>query len=552
MWQEFSLEEELEGIADAPAKNREAMRAALREKEEETRKRLRASAEEKRRIAEKEGDLLKKAFSRLPAQMKDTGYSSTLPEKPKELDNNSSNNSRGKYSQFTARNFSPSTRKASTQSKVKVPEKKQTTDAVDFTATPPASSLHAATPVPEPEVEDSDSDADDTNSIPGIINIETESPKNADRFGIVFDPSKLDAATVAEVCGTDDWKDNRRSLLIQNIPHEYSMHKLLAHVRGGKVVTARLAPDVKGAGHGLVAMVTFKTSKEAAASEKITSALLARSEVNEDTPFGSASKISVALLPTPTYPSRGTADTADDSTRFSLVPMEEKTRCIYVDDFPKQYIHDLCVELMFGVGRFPSKMHALEEMWFNGNTLHLQFASIQEAEKAHRIISIFHFRKYSALVHYGPDPCAAKVTNMDDLFVGGTIKAASHGFMGLKSLLETVGLASFSRSHEKASVKVVPTKKTASTGVVKMSFSALLSQTRTMAPRGIRVARPAPVMQTGVLQAESVNPLIDVSFGEATDTGTWSSVPPSVHAESASPVAKTPWTADQMVGLDMF
>ena len=381
-----------------------------------------------------------------------------------------------------------------------------------------------------------------------------ESPKNAVRYGVVFNPSKLDAITMAEVGGSSDKMANRRSLLIQNIPYEYSMHKLLAHVRGGSVVMARLLPDTMGAGHGQVAMVTFKTAEEASAGEKMTLALLVRSEATESQDLGSASKVTVSLLPTPTYPSREIVVPAAAVPELSLAPLEVKTRCIYVTDFPKQHTHDLCTELMFGLRRFPSKMHALEEMWFEGDTLHLHFTSMLEAENAHRIISVFHFRKYSGHVHYAPDPCAAAITSIDALFAGGTIKLASHGFMGLKSLLETVGLASFSRNHDKSSAKALPGRKTAVPGATKMSFSTLLSQTRTVPPCSPRVSIPrtAVRMQTGTTRTDPLNTLIDVSIDEATNTGSWSTVPASVTDECLRSAASVPWTADQMVGLDMF
>ncbi|CAK7231372.1 hypothetical protein SCUCBS95973_007889 [Sporothrix curviconia] len=575
MWQEFSLEEELEGIADAPAKKREAMRAVFREKEEERRKRIRQSADEKRRIAEHEGYLLKKTFSRPAAQKKLAEGVSAVPDKAKQSDNkvghsnngnSNSNNSTNTTSTgngnsnfsgnifggntFGRNTFGGSGRHAKPGGRVvrSPPRKPSVTAKVEA----PGQRSETVILSPDPEAEDFETDQDDSS---GIISIEIESPKNAARFGVRFDPTKLDAATLAEVAGTGEKMGGRRSLLIQNIPYEYSLHKLLAHVRGGAIVMARLAPDTMGTGHGQVAMITFKTPEEASTGEKITSALLSRSEANEGQALNSTPKISVTLLPTPTYPSRETIVQATPAPGFSLAPVEAKTRCIYVTDFPKQYIHDLCTELMFGANRFPSKMHALEEIWFEGDTLHLQFASMQEAEKAHRIISIFHFRKYSGQVHYRPDPCAATVSNMNSLFEDGAIKVASHGYMGLKSLLETVGLASFSRSHDKSSAKAGADRKVAPPGAVKMSFSTLLSQTRTVPPCPPRISIPHPSvhMQAATVRAKpAAAPLIDVSFEDVMKTGSWSSVPASVHDDFASPISNAPWTADQMEGLDMF
>ncbi|CAK7210734.1 hypothetical protein SBRCBS47491_000878 [Sporothrix bragantina] len=573
MWQEFSLEEELEGIADAPAQNRDAMRAALHQKEEEHRKRMRKLANEKRRIAEHEGYLLKKTFGRPAAQKRPADGIPFAYDKVKQYDNkinyngesrNSNGNFNGNGDTFGGNTFGSNTfggnnlrgnnfhgngkRTKCGGRAVRSAPRKPTAPAL---VEAPGQLSDTIVLSREPDDEESGTELNETGSS-GIINIDPESPKNATRFGVVFDPSRLDAATVEEVGGTGDNASSRRSLLIQNIPYEYSLHKLLAHVRGGSVVMARLVPDTMGTGHGQVAMITFTTAKEAAACKKVTQALLSRSEANEGQALDSTSKVSVSLLPTPTYPSRETIVPAATATGLSLAPVEVKTRCIYVTDFPKHSIHELCKELQFGVRRFPSKLHALEEMWFEGDTLHLQFSSMQEAEKAHRIISMVHYRKYNGQVHYGPDPCAAPVTNMDDLFVGGMIKVASHGFMGLKTLLETVGLASFSRSHENLTAKTNPEQKPAPSGVIKMSFSTLLSQTRTVPPCAPQVSIPRPTMrmQTGGARAGSLGALIDVSFDQAANMVPWNSVRPIVHEGFSSSFSSAPWTADQMMGLD--
>lgn len=557
MWQEFSLEEELEGIADAPARSRAAMRAVLREKEEANRRRMRESAEDKRRIAEREGQILKKTFLRPIAPV------ATNAELPRSYERAKQYNGSG--GGFKNKNTSSHDCLAAPEVAMPPPTKHVVESAPKI-----------ANPAHVPDVGYMDSDLDgerlmfpyqqhffrrkkwfpnramtEMNSSSGMISVKYASPKNADRFGIVFDPSKLDAETAAEVGGTGRGNDNRRSVLIQNIPHEFSMHKLLGHVRGGVVVMARLVPDTMGAGHGQVAMITFKTAQEAASCKAITAALLAHSEQKDDHPLESETRMSISLLPTPTYPSRETIVTAG-STTVDLVAVEEKTRCIFVTNFPKHFVNDLCTELLFGVQRFPSKMNALEEMWFAGDTLHIQFTSIQEAEKAHRIVSIFHFEKYATQVHFGPDPCAGKFDggSIEVLFDGSGIKLASHGYMGLKSLLETVGLASFSRSHTEPPVQVLTDKKVVPLAVSKMSFAALLSQARVVAAS--QNSRTKPVLSGSGKQAQtrSNNTLIDLSFDPTPDSTSHSSVPAPLWDGLSFRSSSAPWTADLMVGLD--
>lgn len=373
------------------------------------------------------------------------------------------------------------------------------------------------------------------------------------RFGIVFNPLEIDVKTATNVGVASGKASNLRSLLIQNIPSEYSIHNLLAHVRGGSIVVARLVPDTMKAGYNQVAIITFKTAEEASTGEKLTSALLSYSEATGARFLDSDSKMTVTLLPTPTYPSRELIDLTVIAPGFNLAPVEIKTRCIYVIDFPRQYVHELCTELMLTSHQSASKIRTLEEMWFEGDTLRMQFTSMRAAEIAHNIISIFHFRKYSGHVHYGPDPCAEPIVSINDLCAGGTIKVASNGYMGLKSLLESVGLASFSRCHGKLSAAAVSDRRPPPVGLTKMSFSTLLSQTRTLQARAPRISSPRPTInaQTSATYPEPVEIFIDASVKD-TKSDLWSSSTTPVHDGFWSSVAGAPWTAEQMVGLDML
>ncbi|ERS95678.1 hypothetical protein HMPREF1624_07752 [Sporothrix schenckii ATCC 58251] len=546
IWQEFSLEEELEGIADAPAMSRAAMRAVLREKEDATRKRMRESADEKRRIAEKEGQLLKKTFLRpsVPlAPISEVPQTQTQVTPSSRANQGVGNKTAHSYLPTSAAGFA-----AIGQDK----------SAIDGARKAPG-----AAPFLPDVATDIDDELDEVNLPPGMISVKHASPKNADRFGIVFNPFKLDAETVAGITGSSQGNDNRRSVLIRNIPHDFSMHKLLAHIHGGVVIMARLVPDTLGPRHGQVAMITFKTAQQAADCMAITPVLLARSEELEGGPLDPALRMSIKLLPTHTYPSRETIVAADSPNR-GLVAVEEKTRCIVVKDFPKQFVNDLCTELLLDVRRFPSNMNALEEMWFADENLHMHFTSIREAEKAHRIVSIFHFEKYASQVHFVPDPCAAPVDNgsLCGLFDSNGIKLASHGYMGLKSLLESVGLASYSRSHIKP--PIAANRNAAPLAVGKMSFATLLSTARVVAASqnsGTKSYSSRARKQTqsqaethGQTEAQTNydNTLIDLCFDTTPETTSQNSVPASQWHGFSRGSLSAPWTTDLMVGLDQM
>ncbi|KIH90944.1 hypothetical protein SPBR_00236 [Sporothrix brasiliensis 5110] len=547
IWQEFSLEEELEGIADAPAMSRAAMRAVLREKEEATRKRMRESADEKRRIAEREGQLLKKTFLRPSVPLAPI---SELPQTQTQVTPSSRANQGADNK--TAHSYLPT----SAAGLAAIGQDKSTIDG--------ARKAPGAAPFLPDVATDIDDELDEVNLPPGMISVKHASPKNADRFGIVFNPFKLDAETVAGITGSSQGNDNRRSVLIRNIPHDFSMHKLLAHIHGGVVLMARLVPDIMGPRHGQVAMITFKTAQQAADCMAITPDLLARSEELEGGPLNPGTRMSIKLLPTHTYPSRETIVPADSPNR-GLVAVEEKTRCIVVNDFPKQFINDLCTELLLDVRRFPSKMNALEEMWFADDNLHMHFTSVQEAEKAHRIVSIFHFEKYASQVHFVPDPCAAPAGSgsMCGLFDSNGIKLASHGYMGLKSLLESVGLASYSRSHIKPPIAAA-NRNAAPLAVGKMSFATLLSTARVVAASqnsGTKSHSSRARKQTqsqaethgqAEVQTNYDNTLIDLCFDTTPDTTSQNSVPASQWDGFSRHSLSAPWTADLMVGLDQM
>lgn len=582
IWQEFSLEEELEGIADAPAMSRAALRADLRGKEEANRKRMRESADEKRRIAENEGHILKQTLLRPVDATTDVEIPRHF-EYHKQASSNinvAENKTKGYYAvpiaapEAGAPVASHLANKKTPRLAERARLRRQIVDAEsEIDGERPMPMFYYQQPFSRRPKWFSNRAMTEMYQSSGMINVEYGSPKNADRFGIVFNPSKLDAEKVAEVTGTRNGNDNRRSVLIQNIPPEFSLHKLLAHVRGGDVITARLVPDTMGPGHGQVAMITFKTAEEAANCKEITSGLLAYSEKMEGFPPSAETKMAISLLPTPTYPSRETIDSAG-SANTGLAAEEEKTRCVVVDNFPKEFIHDLCVELLLGTHGFPSKMNVLEEMWFAGDDLHMQFANIQEADKAHRIASIFHFEKYATQVRFGPDPCAAKIDlnriNFASLFDDNGIKLASHGYLGLKPLLETVGLASFSRSHAKAAAAAMPAftgKKVAPSAVSKMNFSALLSTAREVTqnqnggsrPSSSRVSKYAKPPQQAYSQAQTSSEkfvnnnhtLIDLSFDVTPDSSIHSSTAATPFWDGLmSRSIGAPWTQDLMTGLD--
>lgn len=501
MFHRFSLEEELEGIADAPAKDRAAMRIVLKEKEDARRKIMRQAAEEKRRIAEREGSQLRNAQSQ-PAIPRKT-YGRQSQEKAKQ----SNNNDDGLHK---------------TGGKTAMNAHKDTTNLVH--------SALDGTGADQPSSKQKNAEADGETF--GIIDIDATSPKNVNRFGVSFDPSKLDVVTSEKISGVAGSTDTRRTLQIQNIPQEYSMHKLLAHVRGGTIVTTRMIPGMLSLSQGQTALITFKTALEARASASTLPALLAHSEANEDPTLDPEARMQVALLHVATYPTNEVVYLSDppNSALSGLRTVEEVTRCLEVVDFPKHDIDELCIELLLHRHRFPNKMHAIEEMWFADNTLHIHFTSIKEAMRAHQIISLFHFCKYNAKLHFSPDPCA-KQAELADMFIDGDVKLASHGHMGLKSLLETVGLTMYAKKKEAASQKK------------NKANDLMMSRIVLVPPPTKAVAVPG-----------SPEPTFDGPEGGSGKEGGAgaSDASGSRDGGAAQLMTSTPWTDDLMAGLDLL
>ncbi|OAA53942.1 hypothetical protein SPI_09149 [Niveomyces insectorum RCEF 264] len=405
MWQEFSLEEELEGIADAPARDREAMRFALQEKENAWKKTLQHSAEEKRRIAERESLQIKRAISKpapklqAPVEILKGNQNSETPQTPSSLVDESDDDDDG-------------------EKHIHQPNSQQQ---------PPNSTT-------------------ETSSPSDILSIGVPSPKNASRFGVVFDPSRLDAASETESGGISDISGGSRcSVLIQNIPHDFTMHKLLAYVRGGTIVSAKLIPNMLSIGYGQTALITFRTAEEAGRCGRVSGTFLRKTGTKEGDPFDAGAEMVFSHLPTPTYPVREAVPY--QGIDASGPPQSQRpTRCIVIEDFPRRYTHELCFELALDVRRVPNRLHVLEEMWFEGSELHIHYKSIPEAVKAHRIVSFFYFGQFRDRLRFDADPCAQSVGQTDRC--DGVGQVASHGYMGLRSLIETVGLAAYSRSDE--------------------------------------------------------------------------------------------------------
>lgn len=268
---------------------------------------------------------------------------------------------------------------------------------------------------------------------PGIISITGSPPRNVVRFGIEFSPRSHGS----ENTGVEG---HRRSVLIQNIPHSFTMHQLLAHIRGGIVVSAKLLPEMSNLGDGQTAIVIFTRAEEADACCRITGKHFQSMRATEN-----GNEIRLSLLPMPTYPTRESLVFEKGSTEFSLEE-QKKTRCLRIDKFPKQYLNKFCIELHLDVRNSPLRMQTLEEVWFKGNTLHMNFTSIREAVKAYKAARYFYYGKFSMQTSFDPDPCATLMLD-DDAFGDGNLKLASDGCDGLKSLMETVGLAAYSRNN---------------------------------------------------------------------------------------------------------
>lgn len=420
-WIEFSLEEELEGIADAPAQDRAAMRVAMHKREKARKKWLLESAAEKRRIAEREGQRLQRTLKSKVSISTAASPAQQPAQQP------------AQHKDFSARPQVSTTAPAEVHQVLPIPHI--------------GSSSQVQAIAKRAMDEDDDDEEDGENRTrqqssrwrssnrpteaksPGIINITGSPPRNVDRFGIEFTPTNLGVNQFTQ-------ESHRRSVLIQNIPHSFSMHKLLSHVHGGTIVSARLLPETLSLGSGQTGVIVFAKSSEASLCCRTTGDCIRR------TPVGKGVKVS--LLPMPTYPTRESLAFEESDAGFTM-SLQRQTRCLLVGSFPKKYVNELCIELLLDVRHAPMKVQTLEEMWFEGDTLHINFTSIREAVKAYNTVKYFYFGKFSMQARFGADPCSLPMPDKVDAL--GNIKLASHGCVGLKSLIETVGLAAYSRSH---------------------------------------------------------------------------------------------------------
>ena len=575
--EEFSLEEELEGIADAPVEQRAAMRKALREKQFALSRQMRESAADKRRIAEKEARHIRETLLRVgvsvtpssdpsashPSQPSEPFQTSdnapavqSIPSKPKHASGYDSDYTSSKQAKMTLRSSVTTTTTSTAESAQDTDTDSHTAAALvlvegsDDDGEPKFRPVNSRRPRPN--------HATDRSQCSAIISFETEAPKNSSRFGIAFDPSKLDEATTDRISGVAGNKDTRRAVLVQGIPPETTVHEFMACIRGGSVLAVKLAPDPTSDGHAQTAMVTFKTAREAHACLELSSCALPRS--------GPASKLRFRLLPTASYPSTDVIPAYEPGyAGFFLA--EEPTRCLTVDNFPRYFINELCTELYLTTGQPHSKVHVLEEMWFSEDTLHIHFTSIQEAKKAHGIISVLHYGKYRTDVHYSPDPCAGTHFGVSS---GGAVSPASNGCQGLKSLLETTGLVGYAKLyvHKMKRAPVAAAARSAPRSVAQSIFSAAPAAAPT-APPAVRSASASSCAQVSLSQSQAPNPRM-ASFSNSTasllmsiDPGMCDAAGVDVQSDDVAPsidgcvklppaMESSPWTDTLMVGLDML
>lgn len=176
-----------------------------------------------------------------------------------------------------------------------------------------------------------------------------------------------------------------RTVIVSNLSPNANLGALLAQVRGGLVVDAKLLDTVKLTGQKS-AMITFLTQKAAAA-------FLKYAKNNPILINGIAAK-----LPTPTYPIR-------ISLRKAILE-HHHTRCLKIIYFPKgispQQLHvDLnpCLTMKPDPDRI-TYIHKGAD-----NILELHFSSVDKAGHAYRVLSSSKaYRGCTPL--FAPDPCA--------------------------------------------------------------------------------------------------------------------------------------------------
>lgn len=197
------------------------------------------------------------------------------------------------------------------------------------------------------------------------------------RYGIRYVPLETDSNYL-------------RRITISNLPKDIRLRDVLTRVRGGEVVNSTLLDTEKLTG-GMTVMVQFlyeSSAKEYLAYTKEHPILFGASNQEAE----------VTLVRTPTWPLTTGA--------YPSILKYKQTRCLAVPHFPDYISIDVLEHHLAGRIAFCAA-GILNYYTDDENTLHLEFSSMVEAQRAYEVLT--QWRIYRLRPFFAPDPCAGSM-----------------------------------------------------------------------------------------------------------------------------------------------
>ena len=240
------------------------------------------------------------------------------------------------------------------------------------------------------------------------------------RYGIRFRPGPMET-------------DLYRTVLMDNLPTDLRLSRLLEHVKGGAIASARLLNTTKING-GSSAIITFVHESGAIALER-----RASHRALEIDGFPAR----VTLLPTPTYPMSGILRAA--------ITKHGHTRCLEIRNFPRG-IKPADLELDLRVCKVMTTHRIEFKKMRSDGVLELRFTSIGYAGHAFGLFACI--RRYEqCAVTFVPDPCSQPWDDDLDEMSTAARKAGFDGKMHEKAALNDVVPVSVTRWQEYADIQ---------------------------------------------------------------------------------------------------
>lgn len=201
------------------------------------------------------------------------------------------------------------------------------------------------------------------------------------KYGVRFEPEQ-------------DENNIYRTVVIQGLSSDTTMHQLLQKVRGGLIVDAKLLETCSLLGSNSALIVFLHEHAAMAYEDHARTTML---KINDR-------EVNVKVVNTPTYPiSTGTQKTIEDY---------HHTRCLEVHNYPRQVSEaQLRIDIRAGIrGKFSRIEHLRLR---SDGCLVLHFNSIDYAGQAFAVLSTFRIYR-GCMVFFVRDPCAQPIESLKE------------------------------------------------------------------------------------------------------------------------------------------